>query len=149
MKKYRMRLLCIGIVAAGIMGAVIFVKTKPEAEKKKRSRMTPVVRSIALEKRDGQARIPVTGTVEARRSVQLKAQVAGRIEETSAEWIEGGRVEKGELLLKLEEADYKTALAQAESDLVLAETELTLDGASRCGQARVGASRRGWHGRGS
>ncbi len=127
MKKYKMRLIIVGIVAAGILGAVILVKTKPEAEKKMRSRMTAVVRSIAIEKTDTQARISVTGTVEAKRSIQLKAQVVGRIEEVAQEWVEGGRVEKGAILLRLEEADYKTALAQAQRDMALAQTELTLE----------------------
>ncbi|HHB80367.1 MAG TPA: HlyD family efflux transporter periplasmic adaptor subunit, partial [Aliiroseovarius sp.] len=63
------------------------------------------------------------GEVQARRSLELRAQVGGPVVELGKGFEEGGRVEAGQLLLRVDPTDLEDALALAQTDLREAETE--------------------------
>lgn len=75
------------------------------------------------------------GTVVAHREVDVIAQVSGQIVETSPQFVDGGVVRKGELLVELEQADYLYALANAQAQLAQA-AELLATERGRGRQAR-------------
>ncbi len=58
------------------------------------------------------------GEVRATRTLQLRAPVAGRVIELAPEVVEGGFVEAGQLLGRLDPADAETALFSARTDLI-------------------------------
>ena len=64
------------------------------------------------------------GTVTSRRSVDVVAQVTGRIVSSSEHFVNGGVVESGATLVQIEQADYRFALAAAEADLARAAETL-------------------------
>lgn len=119
--------IAVPIVFVGIAAAVIFVKTRPEAERRKPPRMTPVVECVALEQGTQEVVLDVMGTVMPAESIALKAQVSGEIVETDKNWIEGGMLKKGASAVTLESTDYSIALRQTEADLAQAESELELE----------------------
>lgn len=67
-------------------------------------------------------RTEATGTVEAIRQVRPGTKVLGRIDRVLVR--EGERVERGQLLAKLESGDLEAAVAQAEAAIRMAEAEL-------------------------
>lgn len=64
----------------------------------------------------------VVGRIEAKERVELLPRVSGYIEERL--FTEGGRVEKDQLLFRIEKAPYNIALQQAQANLVGAEAGL-------------------------
>jgi len=73
------------------------------------------VRSEAVELRDLAARVSATGHIEPKTSVDISADVSGRIVELTVE--EGDDVDEGELLLVIDDARFRAALQRAEASL--------------------------------
>jgi len=64
------------------------------------------------------------GEVKAKTRIELAAQVGGRIEWVSNQFIAGGNVKAGNPLLQIEKIDYELALSQAEAALANARVLL-------------------------
>lgn len=63
------------------------------------------------------------GEVLARRSLELRAPVGGPVVELGAGFEDGGRVEEGQLLMRVDPTDLEDARALAQTDLAEAEAE--------------------------
>lgn len=63
------------------------------------------------------------GQVESRRTLEIRAAVGGTVLELAPEFVEGGSVTEGQVLLRIDPADVEAALARAENDLRDAEAE--------------------------
>ncbi|SMY06816.1 efflux RND transporter periplasmic adaptor subunit [Flavimaricola marinus] len=59
----------------------------------------------------------VFGEVQSRRTVDLRAAVGGTVIAVGENFVEGGRVTQGEMLLQIDPADAESALARVEADL--------------------------------
>ena len=57
------------------------------------------------------------GEVQSRRTLDLRMAAGGQIVEISPNFVEGGVVEQGEVLIRLDDADAQSALLRTESDL--------------------------------
>ena len=64
------------------------------------------------------------GEVRSRRTLELRAKVAGTVQELAENFEDGGRVEAGELLLRVDPSDARSALDIAMTDLREARGEL-------------------------
>ncbi|MEM6372097.1 MAG: HlyD family efflux transporter periplasmic adaptor subunit [Pseudomonadota bacterium] len=64
------------------------------------------------------------GEVESRRRLELRAAAAGRIVELAEGFEDGGVVFEGDVLVRIDPADARAALARAEADLLDAEAEV-------------------------
>jgi membrane fusion protein, multidrug efflux system len=74
-----------------------------------------------------------TGRVEAAETVDLRARVSGYIERV--DFVEGGKVEKGDVLFTIDARPYQAALEHARAELARAETQAEL---ARTELARAG-----------
>lgn len=91
------------------------------------------VRTEQVERRDLVARVSATGHIEPKTSVDISADVSGRIVELTVE--EGDDVEEGELLLTIDDARFQAALQRAEANLSDARARAT-QARGRAEQAR-------------
>ncbi|MEX0645605.1 MAG: HlyD family efflux transporter periplasmic adaptor subunit, partial [Parvularculaceae bacterium] len=66
------------------------------------------------------------GEVRPRTDISLTAQVAGQIVSTSDEFVNGGAFEKGDVLIKIEDASYRAVEAAARARLSQEEAEAAL-----------------------
>ena len=102
----------IALLAAGIIGANLFIKNKPETERRRSmSSMVPVVETIQLSIASQPLQVNCLGTVIADKSASIQAEVSGRIVAIAANLVEGELIKKGDLLIEIEDADYQLALA--------------------------------------
>ena len=117
-------ILSLGIL--GLTGFFIFVlvKTKPEAAKKIVEEVFPEVEVTSVEPETLAISIPSQGMINPRRRTLLASEVMGKIIEVSPKFDAGKAFEKGEVMLKIEDADYRAALA--DTQVALADAELTL-----------------------
>jgi RND family efflux transporter MFP subunit len=117
----------IGLVMLALVAGLSFVllKTMQKPEAVEVSEPIPSVQVVEVRPYEGNTEIEAEGVVETLREVTLSAQVSGKVTEVGDNVKAGGRVTAGELLVRLEEADYQTALEQAKSQV--AEAELALE----------------------
>lgn len=114
-------LIIIGSVA--ILGLIF--STEPEAERAgiaKQSAMLVQVETV--EKGTYYPTISATGTVQPSEEIMLGARIEGEVIDRSAEFVPGGFVEKGEMLLQVDSTDYVNDLMQANSELRQARSAL-------------------------
>ncbi len=64
------------------------------------------------------------GEVQSRRSLEIRAAAGGTVIELAENFVEGGRVEAGQVLLRVDPANAQSILERAKSDLLDAEAEI-------------------------
>ncbi|MBI3665081.1 MAG: efflux RND transporter periplasmic adaptor subunit [Acidobacteria bacterium] len=83
----------------------------------------PVPVSVAVATQESvPVEIRAVGTVEASATVQVKSQVAGEL--VGVHFVEGGNVNKGDLLFEIDPRPYREALRQAEAAVVRDRAQL-------------------------
>ena len=98
--------------------AVKALGSRDRAPKKKPATERSVaVRTAAVERRDAPFVVHAEGTVKAVQNTALSAQVAGRVTRLSPKLKTGGRFTKGELLLQIDDRDYRARLVQAQAQV--------------------------------
>lgn len=121
-------LICFGILLTGALAILLIFSTEPEAEREGASRETAMLVNITeVERSNYTPRIRAMGTVQPSEDIRLSTRVEGEIIDRSDNFTPGGYVEKGEILLQIDPADFENALQQRQSELQQAETELTME----------------------
>jgi RND family efflux transporter MFP subunit len=115
-----------GIVLLAVAGTVAWymMTHKPRPERRKPVPTVPVVTVQELTLSDYLVVIPAMGTVVPATEVDLKAQVGGPIVWKHPEFVEGGIVEKGQALIKIDPVDYELALTAKRALLETATANL-------------------------
>jgi RND family efflux transporter MFP subunit len=72
---------------------------------------------VAVEDVVGPLRVHGSGTVRPKAEIDLAPQVGGRVAYVSPSLVSGGRVAAGELLVRIEDADYENAVLQARAQV--------------------------------
>jgi len=110
-----------GAIAAFIaMGAL---KPKPE-EKEDVVKAIPVLTDMAVQD-DVTLKVNVQGEVQPRTQINIVPQVSGLITYMSPKFIEGGKFNKGDLLIRIEPAEFELRVVQARANVAQAETVIT------------------------
>ncbi len=116
------------LLGGGIAGALYFLENQPQAQRRRpMSSMVPVVETMKLPVADQPLRIECLGTVVSDKSARIQAQVSGTIISVNPKLVEGERVQKGDVLVEIEDTDYRIALARAEANLLTAQTKLRIE----------------------
>ena len=112
------------ILGIGVGAFALLMILRKEPESQEPPRRAPLVVTQPAELRTGNLTIEGSGTVRPMSEISLSPQVAGRISWVSPSFVTGGRFEKGDLLLRIESADYENAVQAAEADVAQREVEL-------------------------
>ena len=122
-----------------IAGALAYVLLAEEPEEKKRPPAPPRVIKTTVSEiplQDYQIVIETRGIVRPHDEVTLTAEVSGKVRAISQGFEDGAFFEKDEVLLELDDADYKTALLAAEAQLARSKATFAQEQA-RAKQARL------------
>ena len=109
-----------GLVVSGL---VLTGKPKPVANVPPEP-LRPVVSILHAQPSAISLAVNTQGTVEARRRISLVAEVAGKVAAVSDQFEEGAFFDAGDILLRLEQADYEFAIARAQSQVAAGEQRL-------------------------
>ncbi len=115
----------LGIIIITALGLIIFKFTKRPADEVSKDQLRPAVELVVVSKVNHVVEIRTDGVVESLRETSLATEVQGRVVEISPNLKRGGQVKKGEVLVKLDAADYRSALAM--SEVSAAEASLALE----------------------
>lgn len=105
-----------GVALIGVMGSL-----RPKIVPKEVELAPPAVFFQTAEPQSLTLDVYAQGEVRPRTDINLTAEVAGRIVKTSDLFVVGGAFEKGDLLVKIEDADYRAAVAGANARVAQAE----------------------------
>lgn len=114
----------VAILGLGIFVVITLFATKPEPEKVEQE-----VRPLSVFVEDVRQE-PVTlsvrtqGEVRPKTEIQLVPQVSGRVVFVSPAFEEGGIIKRGDILIQIEDTDYRTAVTRAEAEVAAAELAL-------------------------
>lgn len=105
------------ILAAGILALALFIKFKKVPPKVSVTNPGPVVSVMVVAHDDSPIIIEGYGTVRPEHAIPIVPQVSGKVVWVSENFIDGGFLRKGEVLLKIEQNDYRFAVTRAEARL--------------------------------
>ncbi len=126
------------IIAAGLVIATVLAMSRMAPEKKTEARLPPLVQLQVPKFASVQYQLPSQGTVQAKTETSLVSEVSGKIVEIADVFVAGGFFNQGDLLIKVEQSDYKTAVKTAEAALANAKAMLEEE------KARAKVAERDW-----
>jgi RND family efflux transporter MFP subunit len=112
------------VLGAGITGLLLSKKPAPEKRDQAARPITVFVESV--ESAQVNLEVVTQGEVRSRVSIDLVAEVTGRITDVSREFMEGGTVVPDAPLVQIEATDYELALSQAEARVAEANVAVEL-----------------------
>ena len=72
-------------------------------------------------------KVKTQGEVQPQREITLAAQIAGRIESVAPSFANGGVIREGDVLVTIEDADYRLAVTRARANVAQAEQRLAVE----------------------
>jgi RND family efflux transporter MFP subunit len=113
------------IAVLGVGGTVVLQNLKPEPEKAEEARIGLNVFAEQVRRGNLEITVEAQGEVRPRREIVVAPQISGRIAYVSPDFIDGGFIKQGQLLVRVEAADYELAVVRARSGVASAEQGLT------------------------
>ena len=117
-------LVSVGILVGAVVAARVMIALRPEPPRLQPTPDTPLVSVAEARAGPGPMLVYGSGTVRPRAEVTVSPQVGGTIEWVSPHLQSGGRVSAGDLLARLEQADYVNRVEQARADVAAQEVEV-------------------------
>ena len=120
--------ICLLVVLVGAGTTAAIFMTEPTAERTgavKENAM--LVEVIGVERNTYTPTIRAMGTVEPAQDIILSPRINGQVLSISDAFVPGGVVRKGQVLMQIDPADYKNALAQRQSALSQAIADLNIE----------------------
>lgn len=111
----------VAFLAFGLVGFVLLSREPARPKLPPAKPQAVRTRVLAVQPRDFPVVLRAQGVVRAREEITLSAQVSGRVARVSEQFEDGSFFAVNEVLLELEDEDYRTAIAMAEARLRSAE----------------------------
>jgi len=121
----------IGILLGGVLISVLLISIGPKPKKEVFEPSAPSIKTLTVKPQNRAVRIFSTGIVSADKEVRLTPEVSGRIIFISKNLEPGGKVKKGEILIKIDPKDYQLAVNQQEGQLQASKLELEQEKAKK------------------
>lgn len=115
------------IILAALVIAVMLRQLRPEAEQNEPQQLAVVVDAITVTVQDAAIVVASQGTVEPRTRTNLVSEVSGQVVSVSPAFVAGGFFRKGDVLLQLDDLDYRAAVSRAEAAVAAARSQLELE----------------------
>jgi RND family efflux transporter MFP subunit len=112
------------VLATAVGGTIAMSAFSPEPEETDTPiKAQPVLTAMAT--RDSvMMTVKAQGEVQPRTEINIVSQVGGRITYMSPDYIQGGRFDRGDLLVRIDPAEYKLRVTQARANVSQAQTVL-------------------------
>ncbi|UII30484.1 efflux RND transporter periplasmic adaptor subunit [Fulvivirga ulvae] len=128
MNKKKTLIICLGILLAGAIVTAIIFFTEPKAIRSGATKDTAMLVEVTqAEYGDFRPTIVTTGTVQPAKDIMLSPRVSGQVTRLSENFVPGGFVSKGEVLLQIDPADYRNTLQLRQSELSQARADLDIE----------------------
>ena len=113
-----------GVLLVAVSTVVAMNLTKKDAEKREMEVQRPLIKVVEAFPEAVSFDVESRGTVQPHTETTLVAEVSGRVVEVSPVLCAGGVFDAGELLLRLDDGDYRASLMGAEAEVARCEVKL-------------------------
>lgn len=119
---------CVAILSGSAAAIVIINRTEPTAEQITATRRSSaLVETVTVARGTYSPSLVVLGTVEPAQDIVLSPRVSGQVVELSPKLVPGGMVKAGEMLLRIDPADFENAVSISESEVAQALASLEIE----------------------
>ncbi len=126
------------VILAAILIAGLMSLTKPDSLELESPNREVAVKTAILEKSQVQLTVKSQGTVQPLTRTMLVSEVSGTVMELAPQFEVGGTFSKGDVLIRLDAADYQVAKQRADAQLQSAKAQLLSE------QARSSQAKKEW-----
>ena len=121
-------ILPIVVVIVGIAGMRMLIAAKPEPPRREAIKVAPLVEVVRAASAAGQrAVVRGMGTVQPARIMVLTPEVSGRVTEHHSALAPGGRLGAGDVVVQIDDRDYKLAVTREGAMVTRAKAEVALE----------------------
>jgi len=120
----RRRTIAVAIVLGAVAVFAILIATRPHPKRRQLQVPAPVVRVHEVTAEAQPIVVEGWGTVEAKHAINLVPQVSGKVTAVSPAMLAGAFFDAGDVLVRIDETDYRLAVEQARSQVAQAEYSL-------------------------
>jgi len=120
-------ILIVSVLACGWFISRGLLDSKPEVRRRQPARHKTVVRVQKTQAADHVFEVEAMGTVIAAQQLELKPRVSGRVVAVNPKLVPGSLLKKNDLILKLDDQDYKLALERSRNNLHKTSMDLRLE----------------------
>ncbi|MES3628692.1 MAG: efflux RND transporter periplasmic adaptor subunit [Longimonas sp.] len=124
MHKYKSYLIGGGLIVGSLILAVLLVALRSAPPQDEPSAEAPIVSTTPIELRSGALTVRGSGTVRPPREIDLTAEVGGRIVSVSDAFVSGGTFRAGDVLARIDPADYESQVRQARAAVTQRQFEV-------------------------
>ena len=117
--------LAIAVIVLGVVGSELLVATAPTASRKPPEKTARLVTTETVQAGDYTVSLLGYGVVEAEQQVTLQARVSGTVQNIGPKFVPGASFKKGDVLVQLDNTDYRIELQTAQAALAQAQSTLT------------------------
>ena len=118
----------LAVLAGAAVGVYALMASEPSTDRApERQEPTRLVETVTVERGDRTAVIQAWGEVIPADEVQIAPRVGGEIVATADALEAGGRVDKGDVLARVDDSDYKVAMRRAKTELAKAKAALRIE----------------------
>lgn len=123
---------CTVVCYTAVWGMFIIKQTEPAAQEINTKRTSAaLVETVTVKRGEYQPDIVVLGTIKPAQSIVLGSRVAGQVVEISPNFVPGGMIRKGEMLLRIDASDFENTLKIRKNELKQSEASLEIEQARR------------------
>lgn len=112
------------IIVLGVGGVIAVNAMKPEPEKSDEPRAGLNVFAEPVRAGSLTVTVEAQGEVRPKREIIVSPQITGRVSYVSPDFIDGGFIKRGQVLVRIESADYELGVVRARSTVASAEQRL-------------------------
>ena len=116
--------LAIAVIALGIVGSELLVATAPTASRKPPEKTARLVTTEPVQTGDYTVSLLGYGVVQAEQQITLQARVSGTVQNIGNKFVPGAAFKKGDVLVQLDNTDYRIELQTAQAALAQAQSTL-------------------------
>lgn len=125
--RYSAALPMLAVLTGGVVIVVLLILSGPTTEPVEKTPAPRIVQTISVQPTNRSIYVRADGSVVPAREVVIRPQVQGRILSHHPQMQQGGFVEEGEELVRIDPADYQLALTEQLTKLEQAEFELEVE----------------------
>ncbi|WP_027363013.1 efflux RND transporter periplasmic adaptor subunit [Desulfospira joergensenii] len=115
------------LILGGAFGFKYFKSKEVKVTRKPPQKHVALVETLQMEPATHETFIHAMGTVLADKEIILKARVSGEVIWVSPKFVQGGLIREGEILLRLDDSDYKLEVDKARNSLNKALADLEIE----------------------
>ncbi len=117
MSRRRSFLIASGILGGAVVLAAVMIALRPDPPLREPGSQAPFVTTAPATGRDGAIPVYSAGTVRPRAEIDVAAQINGKVASVAPAFQSGGRVSAGEVLFRIDDADYLNRVQQARANV--------------------------------